>query len=115
MRFRNFSINFWSVNRQNIVVGISEKMLDDLVHRSNEHSAVQVKLIRKLERELDLNQNQIQAALRFLGEENVQPERYADKLIEVAERYQILAQNPTTDSADESTLKLKYRWVPGSG
>jgi tetratricopeptide (TPR) repeat protein len=74
--------------------------------------------IALLKQNLDLNQRQIRAALDILGETNVQPERLATKLLEIAERFkdlQVTAIAKPGDNPKIAALKADAQKAIGAG
>ena len=98
------------VRDSTITIGIPPEQLEALVQQDHDLSEAQKKLIAELEAKLDLNQNQVRAALEILGEKDIPPERLAAKLVEIAERFkalqaEMLAQ--PSDTAKVATLKAE--------
>jgi tetratricopeptide (TPR) repeat protein len=79
-----------NVSSSTINIGIPAEQLAALVRQNSDLSETQKKLIAKLEDELELNQQQIRAALNILGEANVPSEWLGAKLFEFAERFKVL-------------------------
>lgn len=80
-----------AVTNSTINIGIPPEQIAALVRQlSADVSEPQRKLIAKLEEELELNQQQVTAALAIMGEANVAPKNLHAKLIEVAERFKDL-------------------------
>ena len=69
---------------------IRPEQFQALIQQSKDLSDAQKKIIAGLEHDLELNKQQVQAALQILGEANVPPERLESKLIEVAGRFKAL-------------------------
>src|SRR5215813_5960316 len=85
-----------NVTGSTLNIGVPPEQLAALVRQWGAASESQNKLIGKLERELDLNRRQIQAALKVLDEANVEPEDLGAKLVEVVERYKELLSSAAT-------------------
>src|SRR5208282_3481134 len=75
------------------------------LQQSKELSDADKKLIAKLESDLALNKQQVQAALQILGEANVPTERLESELIEVAKRFRALQdQIASTQPGDDAQI-----------
>src|SRR5215213_9997115 len=83
-----------TVRITNVVCGIPPEQLEGLIREKTldlqDLSATQRQLISNLQKELDLNQRQVRAALEILGEKDIPSERLALKLVEIAERFKVL-------------------------
>ena len=92
-----------------LTIGIPSEQLEHLVatrtKELTERSEEQKKLIDRLEKDLDLNERQISAALEIVGERNITPERLADKLVEVAQRFKALQEQiASTQPGDDTQI-----------
>jgi tetratricopeptide (TPR) repeat protein len=68
----------------------------------------QKKLISRLEKDLELNERQVRAALEAAGETEVAPEQIAAKLVEIANEYKkLLVQVQTKPGEDPRVAELK--------
>src|ERR1017187_3629893 len=107
-----------SVTNSTINIGVTSEQLVALVKQGNDLSETQKKLITNLEQQLDINQRQIRAALDVLGEKNVEPERLAAKLVEIAERFKSLQASTSFQPGDDpevSRLKSAAREAIDAG
>jgi tetratricopeptide (TPR) repeat protein len=93
-----------SVTGSTINIGVPSEQLAVLVRQAADLSETQKKVIAKLEGELDLNQRQIRAALGILGENDIPPERLADKLVEIAERFKALQATASAQPGDDPKI-----------
>ncbi|WP_400765496.1 tetratricopeptide repeat protein [Methylosinus sporium] len=85
--------------------GIRPEQLQEIIQQSNELSETQKKVITNYERELDLNRAQIRVFFDILGDANVPPERWAEKLVEFARRLKSLeGQIAATYTGDDKKL-----------
>src|ERR1043166_7745230 len=69
-----------------------------------ELTTAQKETIGLLREKLDLNNQQIRAALDIIGEKNIPPERLAAKLVEVAERYKTLQATALAQPGDDAKI-----------
>jgi hypothetical protein len=92
------------VSDSTIITGILPEELAALIKQNAEHSETQKKLIATLEADLDLNLRQVKSALEILGEANVQPERLAAKLVEIAEKFKELRTAAAAQPGDDSKI-----------
>jgi len=83
----NFAFNIGSENEQQI--GVPPELLDELVRQHADYSETQKKLIRKLEADLELSQNQMRTALLIIGETDVPSEALGTKLVEIARQLKV--------------------------
>src|SRR5262249_84983 len=95
-----------------VVCGIPPEVLSELLRKSTEPLEQLVgahkETISLLKQNLALNEGQIRAALQAAGEAQVEPERLAAKLVEIAERYASLrtaAAPQPNDTAAITNLK----------
>ena len=87
-----------SVRDTTINIGISSDQLDALVR---DRTRLLESWSASLQRELDLNLGQVQAALRILGEASVPAEQLTAKLVEVAERFRELQAAAAAQPGDD--------------
>ena len=101
-----------SGNALNCYYGISEKTLEGLVQERTKPledlTTAQKDTIALLKEKLDINERQIRAAFDVLGEKDIQPERLAAKLVEVANQYKALKESASALPGDDAkTAALK--------
>jgi tetratricopeptide (TPR) repeat protein len=87
--------------------------------KSKDLSDSQKMIIAGLERDLDLNRKQVEAALAILGENNVSQERLGSRLIEIAERIKALQEQLAStrpgDDAKIAALKAEAQQALDAG
>jgi outer membrane PBP1 activator LpoA protein len=71
--------------------------LEELTTQQRENIAL-------LKEKLDLNERQVRAALRILGENDVPPEQLAAKLVEIAERFKALEAPASAEPGDDPRI-----------
>jgi tetratricopeptide (TPR) repeat protein len=95
-----------------IPLGIPQEKVDELVRDAKrppeELTAQQRETIALMKEKLGLNLGQVHAALGILGENDIPPGRLAAKLVEIAERFEVLATAwpQPDDSPTIVTLKI---------
>ena len=88
-------------------MGITGDQLEALVRdRAREKTEILEKYSARLERDLDLNQRQVRAALDILGEKDIPPERLAAKLVEIAERFKELQATAAVQPGDDPKVAV---------
>src|SRR6202011_2007438 len=100
----NLSVNVGGTNRQSNIVGIPPEQLTALIRQHEDHSETQKKLIARLETDLDLNERQMRAALRILGENDVPNEHLGAKLVEIAGHFENLRSGALADLGDSPAI-----------
>jgi hypothetical protein len=98
-----------NVSGSTITTGIPPEQLERLVatrtQELTERTEEQKKLIDRFAKDLDLNERQISTALEIVGEKNIPPERLADKLVEVAQRFKALQEQiASTQPGDDAQI-----------
>jgi tetratricopeptide (TPR) repeat protein len=97
-----------SVSSSTINIGIPQEKVDALVRDARrsleELTAQQRENITLLKEKLDLNERQVRAALRILGENDIPPERLAAKLVEIAERFKGLQETASAQPGDDPKI-----------
>jgi tetratricopeptide (TPR) repeat protein len=87
-----------------VVCGIPPEVLDAVVKSRTllleELVSSHRETISLLKGNLDLNERQIRAALDAVGENNIPPERLADKLVEIAQRFKALQATASAQPGD---------------
>jgi hypothetical protein len=68
-------------------------------------------IIKRLERDLDLNESQIRAALDIVEEKNVPPERLAATLIDIAHKFNDLKSASTAQPGDDAEIEALRQQV----
>ena len=92
------------VSGSTITIGIPPEQLAALIQQAHDLSESQKKLIAELEAKLDLNQRQVRAALDIVGEKDIQPERLAAKLVEIAGRFKALQATALAQPGDDAKI-----------
>jgi hypothetical protein len=83
----------------------SIRPLQAIIQQSKDLSDAEKKIIDGLERDLELNKRQVQAALAILGEVNVPPERLEAKLIEIAQHFKAMREQiASTQPGDDAQI-----------
>jgi len=67
-------------------------------------SESQKETIALLKEKLDLDQRQVKSALEILGQANVPPERFAAKLVEIAEKFKHLQAAAAAQPGDDANI-----------
>jgi tetratricopeptide (TPR) repeat protein len=97
-----------SVTGSTVIIGIPQEKVDELVRDAKrpleELTTQQRENIALLKEKLDLNVNQVRAALGILGENDIPPERLAAKLVEIAERFRDLQATALAQPEDSPTI-----------
>src|SRR5215510_13394395 len=111
-----------SVSRSTINIGVAIEKVEELVRdktRSLEElTASQRDNIALLREKLDINERQVRAALAIVGEANVPPERLAQKLLEIAERFKALQATAAAQPGDDpriTALKTEAKKAVNAG
>ncbi len=90
------------------VIGIPPEQVASLIAAASEPlaklTAQQQETIRELERQTGVSEGALRTFFRTLGEQDVPPERYAEKLGEIAERYRTLLAEIATMPAEEPEI-----------
>ncbi|SOR32398.1 Tetratricopeptide domain protein (fragment) [Methylorubrum extorquens] len=81
--------------------GLIQGLIQNKTRDVQELSEARKQTIGLLEKELDLNQRQVRAALEIVGEANVPPEGLAAKLVQVAEQFKALQTNAAAQPGDD--------------
>src|ERR1700741_115326 len=93
-----------NVSGSTLVIGISQQKVDELVRDAKrpleELTAQQRDNIILLKEKLDINERQVHAALAIIGENDVPQERWAAKLVEIAERFKDLQATTSVRAGD---------------
>src|SRR5262249_47452459 len=97
-----------SVTGSTVIIGIPQERVDELVRDAKrpleELTTQQKENIALLKEKLDLNERQVRAALRILGENNIPPERLPAKLVEIAERFRDLQATASAQPGDDPKI-----------
>ena len=111
-----------SVSGSTINIGVAMEKVEELVRdrtRSLEElTASQRDNIALLREKLDINERQVRAALAIVGEANVPPERLAQKLLEIAERFKALQATAAAQPGDDpriTALKTEAKKAVNAG
>jgi hypothetical protein len=96
------------VTGSTIITGVPLEKVDELVRDAKrpleELTAQQRENIALLKEKLDLNERQVRAALRILGENDIPPERLAAKLVEIAESFEALKTTASAQPGDDPKI-----------
>lgn len=97
-----------SVVNSQVIIGITQEKVDSLVKGATEsltqRTEEQRALIKLLTERLNVNESQISAALKILGEANVPPERLPSKLIDIAQQFKIMREAAAAEPGDSATI-----------
>src|SRR5215813_354379 len=97
-----------SVTGSTVIIGIPQEKVDELVRDAKrpleELTTQQRENIVLLKEKLDLNERQVRAALGIVGENDIPPERLAAKLVEIAERFEVLQETASAQSGDDPKI-----------
>src|ERR1700751_235780 len=97
-----------SVTGSTVIICIPQEKVDELVRDAKrpleELTTQQRENIVLLKEKLDLNVNQVRAALGILGENDIPPERLAAKLVEIAERFKTLQDTASAQPGDDAKI-----------
>src|SRR6266496_6045082 len=97
-----------SVTGSTVIIGIPQQKVDELVRDAKrpleELTAQQRENIALLKEKLDLNGQQVRAALAILGENDISPERLTAKLVEIAQRFKELQATASAQPGDDPKI-----------